>query len=129
MPVGAHRLRSPALLLPLVPNLDHCPYVVTEPEPHYCRVHHAAVGDIGVLGTLSALVAPGCQTLESYDRLLSWQLLRCRPFDLHTLIQVEEPSALVGPGAKDGQHKFIKEGGAVVAYTWDVKSWQVSLSV
>lgn len=38
---------------------------------------------------------------------------------------MEDPQALLAPGTKPGQHKFIREGGAVVAYSWDVTSWQV----
>mmetsp|Transcript_2177 Transcript_2177/g.5525 ORF Transcript_2177/g.5525 Transcript_2177/m.5525 type:complete len:870 (-) Transcript_2177:299-2908(-) len=40
-------------------------------------------------------------------------------------IKVEEPSALMAPGAKDGAYKFIREAtGAVTAYAWDAKTWQ-----
>ncbi len=40
--------------------------------------------------------------------------------------QVEEPSAILGPGSKDGQTKCILENGAVIAYSWDTKTWQVT---
>lgn len=41
-------------------------------------------------------------------------------------VQVEEAHMLQQPGTKKGQNKFIKEpSGAVSAYTWDAKGWQV----
>lgn len=46
--------------------------------------------------------------------------------DYLTVCQVEEPHALMAPGSKPGQQKFIQEsGGAVVVYTWDAQAWQV----
>ena len=34
-------------------------------------------------------------------------------------LKLEDPSVLLAPGARDGQTKVVREGGAGVAYAWD----------
>jgi phospholipase A-2-activating protein len=34
-------------------------------------------------------------------------------------LQLQDPSVLLAPGAKDGQTIVVREGGAGVAYAWD----------
>lgn len=34
-------------------------------------------------------------------------------------LKLEDPSVLLMPGARDGQTKVVREGGAGVAYAWD----------
>jgi len=35
-------------------------------------------------------------------------------------LKVEDASVLLQPGTKDGQHKYVREGGACWVYAWDV---------
>ena len=36
-------------------------------------------------------------------------------------LKLEDPSALLVPGTKHGQTKFVREGGAGIVYSWDAE--------